>query len=139
MAESYVTPDYTESEAAPSRARQTPHRQTMLDDVANDLAFWIDDTATKVALAFAPGRAPFSAQATEAEKLEFYRRQLFNPDGSPNVAGRNKEVARVGPEGFGQVYQAVVKAYPELKPKSEPAVMPPPMPMGLPPGPGMEG
>ena len=91
----------------------------MLDDIANDLALWIDDTATKVALAFAPGRAPFSAQVTEEQKLEFYTAQLFNPDGSPNQQGRSKEIARLGPEGFANVYQAVVRAHPELRPPSE--------------------
>lgn len=109
-----------------SRARRTPQRSTMLDDVANDLAFWIDDTANKVALAFAPGRAPFSAQLTEAQKLEFYTRQLFNPDGSPNTAGRSQQIARLGAEGFGQVYQAVVAAHPELKPPSDPTMEVPP-------------
>ena len=126
--------------------------QSMLDDVANDLALWIDQTATEVALAFAPARAPFSAQITEEQKLAFYKSQLFNADGSPNQAGRQQEIARLGAEGFGQVYKAVVEAFPELKPPPQPALEvpeewpsappgPPPMlpgppgppPMGLPP------
>ena len=90
--------------------------QNMLDDVATDLALWIDETATEVALAFAPARAPFSAKITEDQKLEFYKARLFNPDGSPNQAGRQAEVQRLGPEGFGHVYKAVVKRWPELKP-----------------------
>jgi hypothetical protein len=101
----------------------------MLEDVANDLALWIDDTASKIALAFAPGRAPFSAQLTEEEKISYYTRALFNPDGSPNVSGRNREVTRLGVEGFGAVYKAVVAAHPELKPPPEQIGMPPPMPV----------
>lgn len=97
----------------------------MLDAVASDLALWIDETATEVALAFAPARAPFSAKITEEQKLEFYKSRLFNPDGSPNQAGRQAEVARLGPEGFGHVYKAVVKRWPELKP-------PPPQPIEVP-------
>jgi hypothetical protein len=106
----------------------------MLEDVANDLALWIDQTATEVALAFAPGRAPFAANLTEQQKLDFYTRQLFNPDGSPNVSGRAQQAARLGPEGFAQVYQAVVRAHPELKPPPVPPITVPPMaPPGLPP------
>lgn len=123
--------EYPEANASPAvdeppppeqRQRATPRRQTMLDEVSNDLALWIDDTASKIALAFAPGRAPFSAQLTEAQKLEFYTRQLFNPDGSPNQQGRSQQIARLGAEGFGHVYQAVIAAHPELKPPTEPGM-----------------
>jgi len=93
---------------------------TMMDDIANDLSLWIDQTAESVAAAFAPSRAPFSAHITEDQKLDFYRTRLFNPDGSPNSQGRNEEIARLGAEGFGRVYQAVVRRYPQLKPP-EPA------------------
>ena len=122
--------------------------QNMLDDVANDLAIWIDQTATEVALAFAPARSPFSAKITEDQKLEFYKNRIFNPDGSPNIQGRQQEMARLGPEGFGQVYKAVVAKYPELKPPEPPEItvpdewappMPPGPPMpppGMPPAPG---
>jgi hypothetical protein len=104
-------------------SHRTPARgQSMLDDVANDLALWIDQTATEVALAFSPARAPFSAQITEAQKLEFYKNQLFLPDGSPNQQGRQQEIARLGAEGFGQVYKAVVSAYPQLKPAPPPEI-----------------
>ena len=118
---------------------------SMMDEIALDLAMWIDETATEVALAFAPARAPFSAKVTEQQKLEFYKTRLFDPDGSPNVSGRNEEMARLGEEGFAKVYKAVVQAHPELKPPPQelgglpPApgpLMPPgpPQPAGLPPG-----
>ena len=138
-------------------ARQVVHRrpavkETMFDEIARDLALWIDQTATQVALAFAPARSPFSAAVTEQQKLEFYKSRLFNPDGSPNQQGRQQEVARLGAEGFGQVYKAVVKAYPELRPPApQPLEVPdewptggggggpivPPMPPGAPPGAGL--
>lgn len=114
--------------------------QNMLDDVASDLAIWIDQTATEVALAFAPARSPFSAKITEDQKLEFYKNRIFNPDGSPNIQGRQQEMARLGPEGFGQVYKAVVAKYPELKPPEQPEITVPeewPTPAApmMPPGP----
>ena len=91
-------------------------QQTQLDAVANDLAVWIDQTATRIAAAMAPqGVAPFAAQITDEQKLEYYKAQLFNPDGSPNVQGRAEEMQRLGPEGFTLVYKAVLKAYPDLK------------------------
>lgn len=118
---SYDVPEDAESESAsPARSRRTPRRQTGLDEVANDLAYWIDDVSTKVALAFAPGRAPFSADLTEDQKLDYYTRALFNPDGTPNTAGRNREVARLGVERFAQVYQKVIAAHPEWKPPANP-------------------
>src|SRR5262245_34439759 len=107
----------------PLRARKSPYRQTMLEEVANDLALWIDDTSTKVALAFAPGRAPFSARMTESDKLQYYSRALFHPDGTPNQQGRQREVARLGVEQFAQVYQAVVQAHPEWRPPPGPLDM----------------
>lgn len=117
----------------PTRPRASPRRSTMLEEVANDLALWIDQTATTVALAFAPGRAPFAANLTESQKLDFYTRQLFNPDGSPNTQGRAQQVARLGAEQFAQVYQAVVRANPELKPPPVPPLAVPPATAGLPP------
>jgi len=92
-------------------------RTTLLDEVANDLAAWIDQTADAIAVAFTPqGIAPFSAQLSEKDKLEYYRSQLFNPDGSPNTQGRSQQLQRLGPEGFAQVYKAVVGAHPDLRP-----------------------
>src|SRR4030095_2972854 len=97
-------------------------REHMYDEIANDLSLWLDQTANEVALAFAPGRAPFSAKITEQQKLEYYRSRLFNPDGSPNQQGRQAEIERLGAEDFGRVYKAVVQAFPQLKPPPQPAV-----------------
>lgn len=116
--------------------------QNLLDDVANDMALWIDDTANKIALAFAPARAPFSAPVTEEQKLQYYRDKLFNPDGTPNAQGRAQEIQRLGAEGFGAVYKAVVSRYPELKiPAPPPIAVPEQWPQAGPPGlpPGAQG
>jgi len=113
----------------------------MMDEVADDLAGWIDKTANEVALAFAPGRAPFSANITEEQKLEFYKAQIFNTDGSPNVPGRQALLARLGADGFARVYKAVLSAHPELKPTPPrpelevPEQWPTPPPPGAPIGP----
>lgn len=123
-------------------------KTTMFDDVANDLAVWIDETASKVALALAPRTSPFAVSLTEDQKLEIYTRQIFNPDGSPNEAGRQAQIARLGAEGFAQVFKMVIRAHPELKPQgpapdSIDALAPLPpgggpimAPPGAPPGPG---
>jgi hypothetical protein len=103
---------------------------TWLDDVASDLAAWIDDTATQIALAMAPrGQQPFAAQMTEQQKLAYYTARLFNPDGSPNMQGRTQELQRLGPEGFAGVYKAVIKAHPELHVPTPPAGAPIPSPL----------
>jgi hypothetical protein len=118
-----------------------PGQANFLDDVAGDLSVWIDRTADDVARAFAPGRAPFSADLSEQQKLQYYRAQLFNPDGSPNVPGRTAQIQRLGAQGFALVYKAVLQAWPELRiptpPAGGPPMGPPPMgPPGMPPPPG---
>src|SRR5262249_59670069 len=97
------------------RYATVPGKPNPLDEIASDLAIWIDQTSSEIALAFAPTRAPFSANITEEQKLEFYRTRLFNPDGTPNLQGRNEEMQRLGSDGFAQVYKAVIKRYPELR------------------------
>jgi len=102
-----------------------------LDLVATDLAVWLDQTSSEIALAMAPqGVAPFSAPLSEEQKLDYYKNQLFNPDGTPNLQGRSAQMARMGPEMFTQVYKAVIKAYPNLRVPSPPeeAATPPPAP-----------
>jgi hypothetical protein len=100
-------------------------KQTALDDVASDLALWIDDTANQIALAMAPrGQQPFAAQMTDKQKLDYYTSRLFNPDGSPNMQGRTQELQRLGPEGFANVYKAVVQVHPNLRRPQQPTGLP---------------
>jgi hypothetical protein len=118
-------------------------RTNLLDDVANDLALWIDQISTEIAVAFSASKAPFSASVTEEQKLEYYRSRLFNPDGSPNPQGREAEIQRLGISGFSQVYKAIINRWPELRVPSPPPIeVPqewpaagPPGPPGGPPGP----
>jgi hypothetical protein len=119
-----------------------PPRATMFDDIALDLADWIDRTAEEIAQAMAPrGVQPFAAHMSSQQKMDYYKSRLFNPDGSPNMTGRAAELQRLGPEGFANVYKAVLQAYPELRQASAPVppapragpAMPSLRPPGLPP------
>lgn len=84
--------------------------------IAADLATWLDSMSSQLAVAFSPqGVAPFAAPISEQQKLAYYSSQLFNQDGTPNDAGRNAELQRLGPIGFRTVYRAVITAYPWLK------------------------
>jgi hypothetical protein len=86
------------------------------DLIAADLAQWLDETSTQLAIAMSPqGVAPFAAPISEQQKLAYYSSQLFNADGTPNEQGRNAELQRLGPIGFRTVYRAVIEAYPWLK------------------------
>jgi hypothetical protein len=119
-----------------------PGRQNPLDDIANDLALWIDEISTDVALAFAPNTSPFAAQVTEEQKLEYWRSRLFNPDGTPNQQGRDQVLSDRGSDMFAQIWDAVLKKWPELRPPQQqeapdvqiPEQWPTPPP-GAPPGP----
>jgi hypothetical protein len=116
-------------------------QQSLLDSVATDLAIWLDQESSRIAAAMAPqGTAPFSASVTDEQKLQYYRDQLFNQDGSPNLNGRSQQMQRLGPQGFTQVYKAVLKAYPDLRLPTPPGMpgaggtqlTPPPSPSGVP-------
>ena len=86
------------------------------DLIASDLAQWLDDMSTQLAMAMSPqGVAPFAAPISDQQKLAYYSSQLFNADGTPNEAGRNAELQRLGPIGVRTVYRAVITAYPWLK------------------------
>lgn len=81
------------------------------EQVSEELAQWIDDTAESLAESLlAGGRAPWSGEGSEKEKLDYYEKQMYLPDGTPNAAGRQAEMARLGPAGFAGVLGAVNKA-----------------------------
>jgi hypothetical protein len=107
-------------------ARQS---QNMLDQIAEDLAYFIDDMATQLAEAMsAGGTAPFAAQITEEDKLRYYTSRFFSADGSPNLQGRVTEMQRLGPENFALVFKAVMKAHPDLAvPPPQGAAIPSPL------------
>jgi hypothetical protein len=128
----YPTPDVPRASTSP-RGRASP---SLIDSVADDLVLWIDQTSTKIALAMAPGGlAPGAAPLSEEQKLQYYRDQLFNPDGTPNLQGREAQIQRLGPLGFTQVYKAVLKAYPNLKLPTPPGMGGPPTTQAAPPPP----
>lgn len=98
------------------------------DLIAADLAQWLDTMSTSLAVAMSPqGIAPFAAPISEQQKLAYYSSQLFNADGTPNDAGRNAELQRLGPIGFRTVYRAVIQAYPWLKIPAPPEGAAPPI------------
>lgn len=60
------------------------------------------------------GRAPFAANATQAELRDIYTRQMFTqaPDGTiqydkPNAEGRAKLIQRIGPQKYAEVFDEV--------------------------------
>lgn len=85
-------------------------KEHYLDAVADEVAEWMkamEDYAVEMLLD--DGRAPFAANVTEAQALDWYERQFFNADGSPNAAGRAKQLERLGPQGYAQAMSAVLK------------------------------
>lgn len=128
------TPDVPEPRPTPTLGERGRADANPLDQIANDLALWIDQTSSEIALAFAPTRAPFSANLSEEQKLQYYRDQFFHPDGTPNTEGRNAQLQRLGVEGFGLVYKAIIRRWPDLKiPTPEPLAVPEQWPHEAPP------
>lgn len=92
-----------------------PEQQHPWDGLAEQLYDWMDEQSTWAADAIRGGyRAPFGADASERDKLDYYRRQMFvpKPDGTvdyqqPNAEGRKKLLQQLGTSGYAQVYEAV--------------------------------
>jgi hypothetical protein len=86
------------------------------DLAAADLTYWLENEPSYYVDALRAGyRTPFSADVTEQQKLDYYRRQIFmqNPDGTPNysqpnTSGRDMLMKRVGVEGYTQIMSAVM-------------------------------
>jgi hypothetical protein len=88
----------------------------MMDGVADELLGWLQTESSWYANAL-KGRSqksPFAADASEPEKLDYYRRQMYmtKPDGTvqydqPNTQGRQNLINRLGVQGYAQVYEAV--------------------------------
>lgn len=86
------------------------------DLAAQDIVDWLESEPPILVEQLKAGyRSPFSANVSEAEKLQYYRRQVFmqNPDGTPdyskpNQQGRNMLIQRLGTAGFAQVMSAVM-------------------------------
>lgn len=83
--------------------------------VAADLTTWLDTEASWYADAMRGGhRSPFAAQTSESQKLDYYRRKMFQetPDGQiqydkPNPEGRSQLMSQLGVSGYTQVWDAV--------------------------------
>lgn len=83
-------------------------RQHVFESVADELADWLGATSDALVEGLVgAGPAPFAAKASEAEKLDYYERQLWNPDGSPNISGRQREMDRLGPTQWAEVFSQV--------------------------------
>lgn len=78
------------------------------DDVGDDVVTRMQNDEDWLYNAVLGGeRAPGSADLSEAEKLDYYRRHFFNPDGTPNDDERAKIINRVGLQRFGEIFAEV--------------------------------
>jgi hypothetical protein len=85
-------------------------KETVYDRVATSLATWLQETPVRVAeLWIGDGPAPFAAKVSTKELLAYYDRRFFNPDGTPNVPGRQDELARIGIAGYAETMRQVMK------------------------------
>lgn len=93
-------------------------REHPLDGLSDELFDWMNGEVSYYVEALRGGyRSPFSAGVTEADKLDYWRRQLFQvaPDGTvqydkPNAQGRDKLLKDHGLQTYVQVFNAVKPA-----------------------------
>jgi hypothetical protein len=89
-------------------ARSDPH---VWDLVADDLADWLDEMEDVMASAIiGGGRAPFSAQADDQAKRQYFQSEFWLPDGQPNQEGRQRVLDRHGIKGYTEVWKELEKA-----------------------------
>jgi hypothetical protein len=85
-------------------------KQDTADRLAADLVEWVERRSTELAEAIlgSPLR-PQVTTPTRDEALAYYGRLMWLPDGTPNQAGRDQLLARVGAEGFEKIALALAK------------------------------
>jgi hypothetical protein len=119
-----------------------PAKEHPYDAIASDLFDWMQGEVDYHVQAMQGGyRAPFSAETSEADKLEYYRRQVYKtkPNGdieyeSPNPEGRDKILKQYGTQAYAEIMNAVkpkqgIRPAPEMEPQADPlAAAMPPMP-----------
>lgn len=92
-----------------------PESEHPLDGIADDLFDWMNQEVAYHVEAMRGGyRSPFSADVSEKDKLDYYRRQMYQtlPTGEvqydkPNAAGRDKLLKSVGTQAYAEIYDTV--------------------------------
>lgn len=79
-----------------------------LDDVSDELVQRMNENVGYLTEAFLDGsRPPGAADLTEEQKADFYRRKMFNPDGTPNEQERSNILNRVGIKNYTEIIKAL--------------------------------
>lgn len=82
--------------------------QHWLDGIGDELVTRMGDNVNWLTEAFLDGaRPPGAADVSEAEKLDYYHRKMFNPDGTPNEQERSNILNRVGIKNYTEIMQAL--------------------------------
>lgn len=91
--------------------------QNALDGIADELFGWMDSEVQYYADALRGGpngRAPFSADADERQKHDYFTRKMFTqkPDGTidynqPNAQGRSEVMQTYGPQQYAEIWEGV--------------------------------
>ena len=84
--------------------------EDMYGRVANAISTWLSEMPRQVVARWVgEGPAPFAARASQKQLLEFYDRAFFQPDGSPNVEGRQAQLDRLGIRQYAETVRAVLR------------------------------
>lgn len=102
-------PDFDAEQLGP---RPPDPRPGSLEGIADEIAEWIEGMSAAIAGSMLDdrGRPPFGAPVTGLERLKYYDRQFFLPDGRPNLEGRQREAQRLGEAAYQQTLARVALA-----------------------------
>jgi len=102
-------PDFHPEQLGP---RPPEPRQGSLESIGDEIAEWIEGMSAAIAGSMLDdqGRPPFGARVTGKERLRYYERQFFLPDGRPNLEGRQREAQRLGEAAYQQTLARVAMA-----------------------------
>lgn len=82
-------------------------KQHTWDDLADEIDAHVEETARFIARGIVGnGPAPFSANTSKAELLDYYRTALATPEGV------QREIGRIGAQGVAAVFREIQKAAP---------------------------
>lgn len=97
---------------APGSPVANPHPADLL---SQDVLDYVEEMSDYLARSILGSPlSPATAPMTSAQKLQYFSRQFWMPDGQPNQQGRDALQAKYGARGFQTIVEALAKRHGQL-------------------------